>query len=102
MDRGQAKNLLSVIEAYVNGKTIQARVRGTNEWFDEFNPSFEPRFQYRIKPEPREWWVVEPGGGEAFLYTSKEVAENSMVKRLVENSFFGRARCFRVREVTEE
>lgn len=54
MDRNQAKKLLPVIQAYVEGKTIQSRcVKGDKSlWYDEEDPSFDDDFEYRIKQEP--------------------------------------------------
>lgn len=55
MDRNQAKKLLSIIQAYIDGKPIQSRcVKGdTSLWYDEEDPSFDDDFEYRIKPEPK-------------------------------------------------
>ena len=55
MDRNQAKQLLPIIQAYVEGKTIQSRcVKGdTSLWYDEEDPSFDDDFEYRIKSEQK-------------------------------------------------
>lgn len=55
MDRNQAKELLPVIQAYVEGKTIQSRcIKGdTSLWYDDEDPSFDDDFEYRIKPETK-------------------------------------------------
>ena len=54
MDRNQAKELLPIIKAYVEGKPIQSRcIKGdTSLWYDDEEPSFDDDFEYRIKPEP--------------------------------------------------
>ena len=54
MNRNQAKELLPIIQAYVEGKTIQSRcVKGDKSlWYDDEDPSFDDDFEYRIKPEP--------------------------------------------------
>lgn len=53
MNRNQAKQLLSVIQAYVAGKTIQSRcVKGdTSLWYDDEDPTFNEDYEYRIKPK---------------------------------------------------
>lgn len=53
MNRNQAKQLLPIIQAYAEGKTIQSRcVKGdTSLWYDDEDPSFDDDFEYRIKPE---------------------------------------------------
>lgn len=56
MDRNQAKELLPIIQAYAEGKTIQSRyIKGdTSLWYDNENPSFDDDdLEYRIKPEPK-------------------------------------------------
>lgn len=55
MNRNQAKQLLPVIQAYINGKPIQSRcIKGdTSLWYDDDDPSFDDDFEYRIKPEPK-------------------------------------------------
>lgn len=55
MDRNQSKELLPIIQAYAEGKTIQSRcIKGdTPLWYDEEDPSFDNDFEYRIKPESK-------------------------------------------------
>ena len=51
MIREQAKELLPIIQAFAEGKTIQYKVKGG--WQDIDNPSFNDLpSEYRIKPEP--------------------------------------------------
>ena len=51
MTRKEIKDLLPIMQAYVEGKTIQYRVY--KEWEDIDNPSFNDLpSEYRIKPEP--------------------------------------------------
>lgn len=50
MTREEAKELLPIIQAFAEGKTIQ--VWANNTWKDEDYPFFEPLSQFRIKPEP--------------------------------------------------
>lgn len=55
MDRNRAKALLSVIQAYAEGKTIQYydSLMDIDDWEDCENPNFENlTYKYRIKPEP--------------------------------------------------
>lgn len=56
MDRNQAKQLLPIIQAHAEGKTIQSRyIKGdTSLWYDNENPSFDDDdLEYRIKPEQK-------------------------------------------------
>lgn len=52
MTRKEAKELLPIIQAWVEGKTIQYKLKGG--WQDMDNPSFNDLpSEYRIKPEPK-------------------------------------------------
>ena len=52
MKRDDAKKLLPIIQAYVEGKNIQYEV-DIDRWEDIENPSFRSFIKYRIKPEPK-------------------------------------------------
>lgn len=52
MTREKAKELLPIIKAYAEGKTIQYLIK--DEWFDAFAPNFNfSANDYRIKPEAK-------------------------------------------------
>lgn len=55
MDRKQAKELLPIIQAFTEGKEIQAYNLLTNKWYDKYEcidfSAESPK--YRIKPEPK-------------------------------------------------
>ena len=54
MNKQQAKELLPIIQAFVEGKTIEFRNKSFKEWTEIENPSFDPTItNYRIKPEPK-------------------------------------------------
>lgn len=55
MTREEAKELLPIIQAFAEGKTLQYRVNNeNNEWKDINNPAFnDAPSEYRIKPEPK-------------------------------------------------
>ena len=54
MNRKEAAELLPIIQAFSEGKTIQSRcIKGdTSLWYDDEDPSFDDDFEYRIKSEP--------------------------------------------------
>lgn len=59
MDRKTAKELLPVIKAYAEGKVIQMKSSNLNKWEDAVSPAFTlPTNNYRIKPEPREFYMA--------------------------------------------
>ena len=51
MTREEAKEMLPIIKAFTEGKTIQLFTNGI--WEGAENPSFEELSRYRIKPEPK-------------------------------------------------
>ena len=54
MTREQVKEMLPVLQAFADGKTIESRcIKGDKSlWYDDEDPSFDNDFEYRIKPEP--------------------------------------------------
>lgn len=55
MTREQAKELLPVLQAYAEGKTVQMKNFG-GDWMDcEFCLTGN---EWRVKPEPRDFWLV--------------------------------------------
>lgn len=75
MTREQAKELLPIIQAYSEGKIIQTRYKTDSHlpkaWIDHLRDdelkfdlvSFK-HIDYRIKPEPREFWLVDSTCGD--------------------------------------
>ena len=58
MNSSNAKDYLPLVQALVDGKTVEFRLEDENIWRELPNLSFTyPLDQYRIKPEPREIWV---------------------------------------------
>ena len=55
MTREEIKKMLPILQAFVDGKTIESRcIKGDKSlWYDDEDPSFDNDFEYRIKPEPR-------------------------------------------------
>ena len=53
MTREEVKEMLPVLQAFADGKTIESRcIKGDKSlWYDDEDPSFDDDFEYRIKPE---------------------------------------------------
>ncbi len=61
MTRAQTKALMPVLVAWGEGREVQNRYRNHTEWSTEMipDPNFEAEgFEWRVKPTPREFWVV--------------------------------------------
>ena len=54
MTREEVKEMLPVLQAFAEGKTIESRcIKGDKSlWYDDEDPIFDNDFEYRIKPEP--------------------------------------------------
>ena len=54
MNRKEAKELMPIIQAFAEGKSIESRcIKGDKPlWYDDEDPSFDDDLEYRIKPEP--------------------------------------------------
>ena len=68
MSRERVAELLPVMQAYADGKAIQYKING--EWVtgDEYEFSFDGTGEYRVKPEPRTFWVnVYDDGGMSVI-----------------------------------
>ena len=54
-DKEEVKSVMNIIQAFADGKTIQAIDPYEDEWVDQAALNFKALFegQYRIKPEPK-------------------------------------------------
>ena len=56
MNRSEAKELLPIIQAFAEGKTIQIRKHGEESYYDSTNSKLNfdlGYYSYRVKPEPK-------------------------------------------------
>lgn len=53
MNRERAKELLPIIQAFAEGRTVEMVLRGTKEWCADFHPTWADGCDYRIKTEPK-------------------------------------------------
>lgn len=53
MTKEETKNLIVVMQAYVDGKQIQYTAAESEYWTDAKSPEWDPNYDYRIKPEPK-------------------------------------------------
>ena len=64
MTKDQTKAAAEVMLAWVEGKPVQYRALGNTVWHDIYTTESSwawHLFEYRIKPEPREWWMRQHG-----------------------------------------
>lgn len=53
MNRQQAKELLPIIKAFAEGKTIEIRTNSISKWIETTTPKFDLVHEYRVKPQPK-------------------------------------------------
>ena len=55
MTREEVKEILPILQAFADGKTIESRyIKGDKSlWYDDEDPRFDNDLEYRIKPEPK-------------------------------------------------
>lgn len=55
MTREEVKEMLPVLQAFAEVKTIESRcIKGDKSlWYDDEDPSFDNDFEYRLKPEQK-------------------------------------------------
>jgi hypothetical protein len=65
--------MIAVMQAYADGKEIQYRRIGNGEW-DDCKPRWDwAACEYRVKPEPREWWILTTTRGGAYAVCASEI-----------------------------
>ena len=75
MTREHAKQLLPLIQAFAEGKIIQLKYPN-GIWVDCGLPGFSASpTSYRIKPKPKEFWIVKTNDGHTVHYNAIK-AEN--------------------------
>lgn len=105
MNKDNAKDYLPLVQALADGKTIQRDFGTGIGWEDTEDPSFiyGPGC-YRVKPEPRERWVVEytakSGSLRMWVYeTETEARETASHPCVIGAAEDGNIRVYKVREV---
>lgn len=103
MSRETIKKNLPFIQAFAEGKDVQYRYaapgRFGREWLSINDGSgifADPNFEFRIKPEPREFWINVYSGPPCDLMI------HSTKKRADEEASDDRLECIHVREVVDE
>jgi len=106
MTRDEAKKLFPILEEFANGGIIECRVDIVDRWTICTNlPLDAVRFEYRIKPKPRELWVniydQKDGDERIFVHYSKESATAKGLP-CKENPGCGLPSTIKVREVLDD
>ena len=90
MTKETAKQFIDVLQAFVDGRPVEVKTQFG--WEEIKNPNFGSSPEnYRVKPEPREWFINIYENRACGLYHSKMAADN--------NAVVGRVECVRVREI---
>lgn len=95
-EREELKRRIEVMQACLDGRPIEVRSRyryGSN-WYVAMDPNWDwTSFDYRIKREPREWWVNVYLSDCCISKSKQEADQNASSERI---------ECIHVREVLED
>jgi hypothetical protein len=84
MTKEQIRQLIPILQAWLDGKRIQQTCRSGNNWWlcDEENFPLDNNCDHRIKPEPREFYVKLNDAGNLVEYglTSSELQNFTAAK----------------------
>ena len=87
MSRRNTKECIDVMQGYLDGKVIQVRDYGGKKWHITNCPLWNwDMSEYRILPEPREFWVNVYKSGDGALHDSAEEAFDAL-KRTDEDEY---------------
>jgi len=101
MNKDNAHLYLPLVQALADGKVIQvsAGFKSARVWSDLENVEFtESPGRYRIKPEPREWWLVRSSASGSF---AKEFPNEQDARAYAETFGYAALVVVHVREVIE-
>jgi len=75
MTPDKLKESIAVMQAAIDGKTIQSKEISQDDWEDT-TPGFDfYRYDYRVKPEPLECWIVLSPKGQIKAHPTLNSAE---------------------------
>jgi len=79
MNKYNAKEFLPLVQALADGKTIQHYCKDNGLWYDDTPCYFNlPPDSYRIKPEVREWYVLEDPTDGKIYHCSDEIINSEV------------------------
>lgn len=91
MNRERAKQLLPIIQAFAEGKNIQFRQQGVDEWDYIESPTFLDMYEYRIEPpSPMKLYRVEYRKHGSYGWNLWQTYENKNVAEARYNDALGR------------
>lgn len=64
-----------ILKAHIDKKTIEYREKDTKEW--HFKPVYYwnfSKYEYRIKPEPKEIWMIK--GGQRIFNSKNDIIDH--------------------------
>ena len=115
-NKEEVKSVMNIIQAFADGKTIQAIDPYEDEWVDQAGLNFKALFegQYRIKPEPKYrpfkgaeecWnemkkhhpfgWIKDPRSFSYIIYLEDEMIGYGRVSgTILHDNFKDALRCF--------
>ena len=107
MNRERARELLPIIQAFAEGKEVEVKMISIKGWLMSHDPQFDQGGEWRIKPEPKELWVMvynnktRPSFSSSYE-TEKAVTDYMQTLQKDNPVIFDDAFVIKVREVIDE
>jgi len=76
------REIIEVVQAHIDGKDIQFKTTGNTEWRSPDNNGLFWQFydcDYRVKPEPRKFWINKYFSNQDTVYDNEYSAKNSVI-----------------------
>ena len=90
MSPEKAKQMLPIITAFAEGKPVEMKGLCTEKWEVSENLDFcYDADRYRIKPEPRERWVVEFRSIDGDVLLANVIADTHLQAENIGRAHFG-------------
>lgn len=80
MNASNAKEYLPLVQALAEGRVLQLNYNGDWKDISDMEPIYPANF-YRIKPEPREIWVIESVDGSQNGHFISEFEANAFCRK---------------------
>lgn len=90
MNRTEAAGVLKHIDsvkAYAEGKVIELWSESHKEWTEVDKPLFCKSLKYRVRPEPREFWIISNSKGRPLTVVRTKEQAQALVLRFPSEEF---------------
>ena len=82
MNKENASQFLPLVQALADGKQIQVSRKDKSHWMNSDEPTFSSEYLWRIKPEPREFFLYRDDTSDDYYVsdTNPPAEWNELIK----------------------